>query len=269
MSSIGAVGIDHRRAGTGLVRLSADRLERALGPLAEAGRVDELLLVSAAGGIEVYFACRDPRAAAVPLAEAILAIVHDRTTDRPRARPVRRQGVDAIRRLFRVAAGLESLAPGAEEVRRALRAADRAGTLGPVLRRLCVEALHAATRARQCAGLGATPDQLASLVEGEARRFADDGRPEGRFEVIDGHAARLDVLVLRVMSPLDTGSIHGRGHGLLSGDRGIEVTFLLDQSDFVRLRERILRREGEVRFSVPMNDVTAIDATRSRRPALV
>ena len=82
--------------------------------------------------------------------------------------------------------------------------------------------------------------------------------------MIDGYATRLDVVVLRVVSPLDTGSIHGRGHGVLQRDRGVEVTFLLDQSDFLSLRERFLSRAGEVSFSVPMADVTAIDAARDR-----
>jgi hypothetical protein len=81
-------------------------------------------------------------------------------------------------------------------------------------------------------------------------------------------AIQLDVLVQRVVSPLDTGSIHGRGHGVLQRDRGIEVTFLLDQSDFVRLRQQILTSEGEVSFHVAVNDVTAIDAAGQRRPAL-
>ncbi len=77
--------------------------------------------------------------------------------------------------------------------------------------------------------------------------------------MIDGHAARLDVLVLRVVSPLDTGSIHGRGQGVLRTDRGVEVTFLLSESDFAELRNRMLGEEGgEVSFNVPRNDVTAI-----------
>jgi hypothetical protein len=83
--------------------------------------------------------------------------------------------------------------------------------------------------------------------------------------VIEGQALRavlMDVLVTRVVSPLDTGSIHGRGHGLLRRDRSVEVTFLLDQEHFASLRERILAQEGEISFSVAMNDVTAI-RTRS------
>jgi hypothetical protein len=78
--------------------------------------------------------------------------------------------------------------------------------------------------------------------------------------MIDGLADQLDIVVMRVVSPLDTGSIHGRGQGRLQQDRAVEVTFLLDQTDFLSLRERMLRRDGDVSFRVPMNDVTAIDA---------
>jgi hypothetical protein len=82
--------------------------------------------------------------------------------------------------------------------------------------------------------------------------------------VIDAHASELDVLVRRVVSPLDTGSLHGRGQGLLRRDTGVEVTFLLDQADFLSLRERLLRRDGDVSFSVSANDVTAIDTALDR-----
>jgi hypothetical protein len=104
---------------------------------------------------------------------------------------------------------------------------------------------------------------------GPARPSQDRRDGERRFEVIEAYltrATQLDVLVQRVVSPLDTGSIHGRGRGVLLRDRTVEVTFLLDQSDFVSLRERILTGEGQVSFHVSMNDVTAIDTTRDREP---
>jgi hypothetical protein len=85
--------------------------------------------------------------------------------------------------------------------------------------------------------------------------------------VINGHASELDVLVRRVVSPLDTGSLHGRGHGALQRNPGVEVTFLLDQADFLRLRQRLLERDGDVSFSVSSNDVTAIDTAPHRLPA--
>jgi len=84
--------------------------------------------------------------------------------------------------------------------------------------------------------------------------------------MIEAYATELEVVVLRVVSPLDTGSIHGRGQGLLHDDPDVEVTFLLDHTDFVSLRQRMLRGSGEVRFSVSMGDVTAIDAARDQRP---
>ena len=82
--------------------------------------------------------------------------------------------------------------------------------------------------------------------------------------MIEAYATQLDVVVHRVISPLDTGSIHGRGQGVLEADRDVEVTFLLDQADFVSLRQRIVRRDGEVRFSVSLGDVTAVDAAPDR-----
>jgi hypothetical protein len=85
------------------------------------------------------------------------------------------------------------------------------------------------------------------------------------IEAFQVRAAQLDVMVQRVVSPLDTGSIHGRGHGVLRRDRGVAVTFLLDQADFVSLRERILTQDGEVSFDVAMTDVTAIDTAGERR----
>jgi len=84
--------------------------------------------------------------------------------------------------------------------------------------------------------------------------------------VIEAYATELEVVVQRVVSPLDTGSIHGRGQGVLHDDRNVGITFLLDHTDFVDLRQRMLRGGGEVRFSVSMGDVTAIDAAGDQRP---
>lgn len=93
-------------------------------------------------------------------------------------------------------------------------------------------------------------------------------RAKAYLDVIEGQSARLEVLVQRVVSPLDTGSIHGRGQGVLLRDRAVAVTFLIDQSDFQHLRERMLRRDGDVSFNVSANDVTAIDAAPERQPVL-
>jgi hypothetical protein len=85
--------------------------------------------------------------------------------------------------------------------------------------------------------------------------------------VINSQTAEIEVLVTRVVSPLDTGAIHGRGRGLLLDDRGIEVTFLLGQADFQNLRQQMLGGEGEVSFTVGLGDVTAIGALRDEAAA--
>lgn len=71
-------------------------------------------------------------------------------------------------------------------------------------------------------------------------------------------SVQLEVLVTHIVSPIDTGSIHGRGRGFLRRDRSVEVTFLLDQEDFAGLRARLLELGGEVGFRIPIQDVTAI-----------
>jgi hypothetical protein len=80
--------------------------------------------------------------------------------------------------------------------------------------------------------------------------------------VIDSQTVEIEVVVTRVVSPLDTGAIHGRGRGVLLDDRGIEVTFLLGQADFQDLRQQMLSGDGEVSFTVGLGDVTAIGAVR-------
>jgi hypothetical protein len=80
--------------------------------------------------------------------------------------------------------------------------------------------------------------------------------------VAEGPRPDLEVAVVRIVSALDTGSIQGRGHGTLVADRGVEVTFLLAQSDFHALRQQMLASgAGEVTFTVSLRDVTAIDVT--------
>ena len=73
---------------------------------------------------------------------------------------------------------------------------------------------------------------------------------------------QLDVQVTHIVSPLDTGSIHGRGQGVLRRDRTVGVTFLLDQEDFMALRARLLEGDGDVGFQVAVQDVTAISSQR-------
>jgi len=79
-----------------------------------------------------------------------------------------------------------------------------------------------------------------------------------------GTAQHVEVEVLRLVSPLDTGSIHGRGHGLLREDPSVAVTFVVEQSGFAEIRRRLLDREGDVFVAVDVADITAVDVAGNR-----
>ena len=69
----------------------------------------------------------------------------------------------------------------------------------------------------------------------------------------------LEVIVLGATSPLETGSLFGRGHGVLARDRSVAVTFLLGHQDFMTLRGRALRGATDISLAIRTVDVTAVD----------
>lgn len=90
----------------------------------------------------------------------------------------RREGPDAARHLFRVAAGLDSMALGESEVlgqvRRALRLARESGATRTVLHRLFESALAAGKRVRAETEIGAHPLSVTSIgLELAAKVFGD------------------------------------------------------------------------------------------------
>lgn len=78
--------------------------------------------------------------------------------------------------------------------------------------------------------------------------------------------AGLEVVVLGVTSPLETGSLFGRGRGILAADRSVAVTFLLGHQEFVRLRDQVLGGDTEISLAIRAVDVTAVDI-ETRRPS--
>jgi hypothetical protein len=69
----------------------------------------------------------------------------------------------------------------------------------------------------------------------------------------------LEVIVRGATSPLETGSLFGRGHGVLAADRSVGVTFLLGHQDFLTLRDRALTGATEISLAIRAADVTAVD----------
>jgi len=151
-----------------------DRLPGLLSQLHDAHPNAEFMLLSTCNRTELYAAhasqqppgpeaLRDCLAAMFGLEAGALAPVMICRTQR-----------EAVRHLFRVASGLDSMVVGEPQVlgqvRRAYRAAVQTGTVGPALHLICQAALAAAKQTRAETGLGDRPASVATAAVGMALR---------------------------------------------------------------------------------------------------
>lgn len=117
----------------------------------------DVVLISTCNRVELYALVDDADAGAERLV-AHLARRSGLTVDEVEAATRRRVGVEAARHLCRVATGLESMIIGepeiAGQVRSAVRAAEDAGTMSVVTRRLFDDALGVAGQVRASSGIG-------------------------------------------------------------------------------------------------------------------
>lgn len=147
------VGLDHRTAPLELrEQLHADD-EHLLPLLAtlRQGPVRELVVLSTCNRYEVYATCENPTQAQEAIVDCLLSAPG--VPMRPLLDSLYRQDrLRAVRHLFSVAAGLESLVLGETQIMRqiaeALDQAQQAGTSGSLLSRLFTAALHTGKRAR-------------------------------------------------------------------------------------------------------------------------
>ena len=147
------VGLDYRTAPLELrERLQADdaRLLPLLATLRH-GPLGELVVLSTCNRYEVFATCDDPTLAQDAIVDCLLSA--ESIPMRPLLDSLyRKDDADAVRHLFRVAAGLESLVLGETQIMRqlagALDQAQESRTSGPLLNRLYTSALHTGKRAR-------------------------------------------------------------------------------------------------------------------------
>ncbi|HEY1390681.1 MAG TPA: glutamyl-tRNA reductase [Ktedonobacterales bacterium] len=147
------VGLDFRTAPLELrEQLQADdaRLLPLLATLRH-GPLDELVVLSTCNRYEVFATCDDSSLAQDAIVDCLLSA--ESIPMRPLLDSIyRKDDADAVRHLFRVAAGLESLVLGETQIMRqlagALAQAQDAETSGALLNRLYTTALHSGKRAR-------------------------------------------------------------------------------------------------------------------------
>jgi len=164
--SLYVLGINHQTAPVSLrerVAFSADSVPAALEALRALPQVSEVALLSTCNRTELYAVADDDGQA---LADW-LATHPDEVGDL-HAYLYRHRDADAVRHLFRVATGLDSLVLGEPQilgqVKDAWATARTAGSLGSQLDRLFQHAFSTAKRARTDTRIGANPVSVASAA---------------------------------------------------------------------------------------------------------
>jgi glutamyl-tRNA reductase len=173
------IGLNHQTAPVDLrerVAFAGDAVDTALGELRRLPAVREVALLSTCNRTELYAETDDDGRA---LADWLARRSH--VGDDLHAYLYRHRDADAVRHLFRVATGLDSLVLGEPQilgqVKDAWAAARAAGTLGSRLDRLFQHAFTTAKRARTDTRIGVNPVSVAStavrLAQESFARLAD------------------------------------------------------------------------------------------------
>ncbi len=169
-----ALGINHHTAPLAVreqVVFLPERLSQALSDLVRVKPVREAAILSTCNRTELYCAAEHPAAAAEWLAE-----YHALPADRIRPYIYTFPQRDAVRHMFRVASGLDSMVLGEPQIlgqmKQAARTAEQAGTLGTLLGKLFQRTFAVAKEVRSTTAIGANiVSMAAAAVHLSARIF--------------------------------------------------------------------------------------------------
>ncbi len=163
------VGLNHRTAPVEVrerVSFTAEQSRRAGEELRARGILEETLVLSTCNRSEVYGVPPESSHECAPGLSTFLSEFHSVRPDVLSVSLYHHYDREAVRHLFRVAAGLDSMLLGEAEilgqVREAYRFAHENGATGPVLNRLFQGALEVGKRVRTETELGTRPMSVAS-----------------------------------------------------------------------------------------------------------
>jgi glutamyl-tRNA reductase len=163
------VGLNHRTASVEVrerVSFTAEQARRAAEELRTRGILEETLVLSTCNRSEVYGVPPESSHECAPGLSTFLSEFHSVRPDVLGVSLYHHYDREAVRHLFRVSAGLDSMMLGEAEilgqVREAYRAAHDNGATGPVLNRLFQGALEVGKRVRAETELGTRPMSVAS-----------------------------------------------------------------------------------------------------------
>jgi glutamyl-tRNA reductase len=175
-------GLNHQTAGVSLrerLAFSEERLrhtlelfEAAEGP---AGSLSELVILSTCNRVELYAVSSSGSLVDM---EGFLSVVSGVLQEEFSAHLYHYSNQEAVRHLFRVASGLDSLVLGEAQilgqVSQALESARSKGTSGPVLSRLFQAAIFTGKRARSETQIGFNPASISSIAVSMVARTHPD-----------------------------------------------------------------------------------------------
>jgi glutamyl-tRNA reductase len=163
------VGLNHRTAPVEVrerVSFTAEQTRRAAEELRARGILEETLVLSTCNRSEIYGVPPESSHESAPGLSTFLSEFHSVQPDILGVSLYHHYDREAVRHLFRVAAGLDSMLLGEAEilgqVREAYRLAHENGATGPVLNRLFQGALEVGKRVRTETELGTRPVSVAS-----------------------------------------------------------------------------------------------------------
>ena len=175
-----AVGASHKTAPLALrerLALPEGRATRVLEELTDHDAIHEAVAIFTCNRTELHLVAADT----VEAESAALAILSRQAGIRPTellGSLYSLRGLEAVRHLFSVAAGLDSMIVGEAEiqgqVKRAYELALVAGVTGPVSNRLFRDALAAGKRARAETGIGRSQASISSVAVALAAEFLGD-----------------------------------------------------------------------------------------------
>src|SRR5580658_1788857 len=181
------IGLNHRTAPVELrerVSFTGDQAQQAAEELRSKGVLSETLVLSTCNRSELYGVPPESAGDSAGAMELFLATFHQVELVTLGSSLYRRRDREAVRHLFRVSAGLDSMLLGEAEilgqVRDAYKIALDHGATGPVLNRMFQSALEVGKRVRTETEIGTRPVSVA---------FAGVKLAERIFGSLKGHSA--------------------------------------------------------------------------------
>jgi glutamyl-tRNA reductase len=266
------VGLNHETAPLAVreaLAFSRERLSEALAGVREEAGLAEAMILSTCNRVEVYGRAGERRSEAVA---EYLARFHGRAVSELEPYLYRLEGEAAVRHAFRVAASLDSMVLGESQilgqVKEAYAAAEKAGSLGPVLGALRNRTLGAAKRARTETAIGRNAVSVSHVAVELARKIFGDLRERAVLLVGAGKMSELSARQM-VQAGARASVLGGR-----TFERAEQLAALLGgrAAPFSALREELARADivisgtGAPGIVIERADVEAAQAVRHGRP---